>query len=380
MEVEGEEETAPMAWQQDRLLAILEQTSDLIVTADLDGRITYMNRACRLRLGIAFDAEVEGLTLRDGHPPEAAGRLVSDAVPLAIERGIWRGESLCIDRMGIEFPVSLIVIAHRDETGTVQYFSSIARDISAEKEAARRSTEEAKAMRFVVEAATDAIWTWDLQQDRIYWSPEVCALLDLDPAAFPIPLAVMMEQVHPEDEEGCRRAMVAHLEEGAPFDFEVRLRHGKGGYRTMACHGKALRDGGGRPVRMAGSMRDVTDQKAADAHLRQSERKYRQLIEMTGTGYLILDEDGAVLDANSRFLEMSGRTAISDVLGRNAFDWLLPRNLGTDSGQVLSDGFVRNLEVDCHRPDGSTIALVLNASMTRENGARRMIALCREAR
>jgi len=380
MEDAGERVETPLEHQRDQLLAILEQTSDLIATADLDGQITYMNRACRLRLGIPFDAEVEGLTLRDGHPPEAARRLVNDAVPIAIERGIWRGESLCIDRTGAEFPVSLIVIAHRDETGTVQYFSSIARDISAEKAAALRSAEEATAMRFVVEAATDAIWTWDLQQDRVYWSPEICALLDRDPEAFPIPLAAMMEQVHPEDEERCRAAMVAHFEAGAPFDLEVRLRHGKGGYRTMTCHGKALRDGGGRPVRMAGSMRDVTNQKAADAHLRQSERKYRQLIEMTGTGYLILDEEGVVLDANSRFLEMCGRTAISDVLGQNAFDWLLPRNLGTDSGQVLSDGFVRNLEVDCHRPDGSTVPLVLNASMTREDGARRMIALCREAR
>ncbi len=379
MEDEEEKSATPMERQRDSLLAILEQTSDLIATADLDGHITYMNRACRLRLGIAFDAEVEKLTLRDGHPPEAAKHLVSDAVPMAIERGIWRGESVCIDRTEAEFPVSLIVIAHRDETGTVRYFSSIARDISAEKEAARRSAEEATAMRFVVEAATDAIWTWDLRQDRIYWSPEVCALLDLDPAAFPIPLTAMMELVHPEDEADCRRAMVAHFDEGEPFDVEVRLRHGKGGYRTMVCHGKALREKG-RPVRMAGSMRDVTDQKAADAHLRQSERKYRQLIEMTGTGYLILDEEGAVLDANSRFLEMSGRTAISDVLGQNAFDWLLPRNLGMDSGQVLSDGFVRNLEVDCRRPDGSTVPLVLNASMTRENGARRMIALCREAR
>ena len=59
MEDREEEAEVPMVRQRDRLLAILEQTSDLIATADLDGRITYMNRACRLRLGIPFDAEVE---------------------------------------------------------------------------------------------------------------------------------------------------------------------------------------------------------------------------------------------------------------------------------------------------------------------------------
>ena len=68
------------------------------------------------------------------------------------------------------------------------------------------------------------------------------------------------------------------------------------------------------------------------------------------------------------------------MLGQNIFDWLSLEGLGENSGQVLSDGFVRELKVDCRRPDDSSVPLVLNVSMTRENGARRMIALCREVR
>lgn len=114
--------------------AIFEQTTDYVVQLDKHGRLSYMNPAARRRTGVGQDAPVTHFTIADFMPPATLVRLQETIVPTAAARGIWVGESdICGAHPADVFPVSHMVIAHRDKAGKIERFSGIMRDISEAK-------------------------------------------------------------------------------------------------------------------------------------------------------------------------------------------------------------------------------------------------------
>jgi len=105
-----------------------------VVQLDKHGRLSYMNPAARLRTGVAQDAPVTHFTMADFMPPATLLRLRETIVPTAVSRGVWVGESdICGAHPADVFPVSHMVIAHRDKAGKIERFSGIMRDISEAK-------------------------------------------------------------------------------------------------------------------------------------------------------------------------------------------------------------------------------------------------------
>ena len=62
----------------------------------------------------------------------------------------------------------------------------------------------------------------------------------------------------------------------------------------------------------------------AEAALQESEAQYRTLIETTGTGFVILDEQGRVVDANPEYVRMTGRNELAEIQGRPVTEWTAP--------------------------------------------------------
>jgi diguanylate cyclase (GGDEF)-like protein/PAS domain S-box-containing protein len=134
------------------LSAIFDSTTDFVVQLDSKGRLTYMNPAARQRTGVALNAPIEHLTMADFNPPQTLGRLMSEIVPTALANGVWVGESQVWDAGRREFPVSHMVIAHRDKHGQVEYFSALMRDISAAKATEQALQESEARLRTVADA------------------------------------------------------------------------------------------------------------------------------------------------------------------------------------------------------------------------------------
>ena len=128
--------------QRELLVAILEETSDFVGTADPKGRILYINRGGRRLCGLPDDADVSQCSLGDFHPEWALERIMGEGIPDAIRHGVWRGRTAVRTRDGREVPVSQVIVAHRNAEGEVTYVSTIIRDIS-ELLAAERASREA---------------------------------------------------------------------------------------------------------------------------------------------------------------------------------------------------------------------------------------------
>ena len=126
---------------------------------------------------------------------------------------------------------------------------------------------------------------------------------------------------------------------------------------------------------------EVAERREAVRSLQESEEKYRRLIETTGTGYVILDDRGRVIDANREYAELTGRQEVEEVIGHNVLEWTAPHDLERNAAEVrkcIEQGFVRNLEIDYLTPSGQVIPIEINATVLRTSDAFRILTLCRD--
>lgn len=126
-----------------RHVAIIEATSDLVGMYWSDGRLSYINRAGRLMLGIGEHEDVTKIRVDDIYTEWAAKLLNDVAATTALARGVWTGETALQPRQGEPIQVSQIVLAHRRPEGAVEFMSTIARDITTIKKLEARLREEA---------------------------------------------------------------------------------------------------------------------------------------------------------------------------------------------------------------------------------------------
>jgi diguanylate cyclase (GGDEF)-like protein/PAS domain S-box-containing protein len=143
----------------------------------------------------------------------------------------------------------------------------------AAERAARRRAEEAlrtSEERYALAArgANDGLWDWDLTADKVYLSPRWKSMLGWGDEEVGDDPREWLDRVHPEDMAALRARLESHLEGSTDhFESEYRIAHRDGGYCFMLSRGLAVRDGAGKPVRIAGSQTDITQRKAAEQQL-----------------------------------------------------------------------------------------------------------------
>ncbi len=116
---------------RDRMIAILESTTDMVGTADPDGRCTYLNRAGRDLLGMGPEQDISTTHISEFHAPDGAAS--AEAIATAVRQGVWRGETVLLSRGGKRIPVSQVIIAHKNPGGKLEFISTVVRDISGQK-------------------------------------------------------------------------------------------------------------------------------------------------------------------------------------------------------------------------------------------------------
>ncbi len=125
---------------------------------------------------------------------------------------------------------------------------------------------------------------------------------------------------------------------------------------------------------------DITHRREWEEELCRSEERYRSLIETTGTGYVVLDMEGRVLDANDIYVKLTGRKSLDEIRGKSVTEWTAPYDLERNAAEVrncVETGSVRGLRVDYVHPDGSIQPIEVQASVVESDGEKRILTLCR---
>ncbi len=109
---------------------------------------------------------------------------------------------------------------------------------------------------------------WELEADGAAWcSPRVGELLGFAADEFDSDTNFLRMFLHPDDAHPVAVAAQAHFQQELPYDVEIRLRTCSGTYRWYRARAIAERDTDGRPLRLSGSLQDITDARAAHEEL-----------------------------------------------------------------------------------------------------------------
>ncbi len=169
---------------------------------------------------------------------------------------------------------------------------------------ALRVSEERFAL--AMQGSNEGLWDWDMQADTLYWSPRFKELLGYHPDELDVSFEVFESLMHPDDSERVGAAIDAHLKERVPYDVEERLRTKSGEYRWLRARGQALWDEGGNPVRMTGSIADITERKQAEEALRVSEERFALAAQGSNDGLWDWDIQNETLYWSPRLKELLG--------------------------------------------------------------------------
>jgi PAS domain S-box-containing protein len=198
-----------------------------------------------------------------------------------------------------------------DQHGRFRGYRGMGRNITERKriEEALRLSEERYAR--AMEAAHEGHWDWNMITDEIFVSPRMKEMFGFAPdREFASRTEFFaLQPFHPEDRERLKATVQTALSGPAPhYEMDYRVLLPGGETRWLHSRGKVFRDAWGRPVRISGSVMDITERNIAEEALRRSEERWRAIFENSAIGVALTDLSGRFLATNSAYQKMLGYT------------------------------------------------------------------------
>lgn len=132
---------------------------------------------------------------------------------------------------------------------------------------------------FALEGVGDGLWEWDLQADEVLLDNTCWRMLGYvrGQPETDVRAALSSWKTHmvPEDYPSVRQAMEDHVREELPLDSEFRLKHRDGGVIWVRCRGNLQRNGAGQPVRVLGTLQEITEKRKAQMRQEEELRRLR---------------------------------------------------------------------------------------------------------
>ena len=118
-----------------------------------------------------------------------------------------------------------------------------------------------------IQASGDVVYEWNLASDQIAWLGETGRLFEPPRKGPPATGDELASYLHPDDLRSRQKALGDHLKRGLTYDVEYRLRTADGGFHWVHDRGAVDASHGGAVLKLAGTLRLVTDRKEREAHL-----------------------------------------------------------------------------------------------------------------
>lgn len=199
-------------------------------------------------------------------------------------------------------------------------------------------------------------WEWDIPVNHSTWSTELYRIYGLPPGT-PAGYTEFMDRVHPEDRERIGRIIAVGLEQRRPsFEYECRIVRPDGDVRHILNRHVVTLDSSLQPVRMAGTVLDITDRRRAELALAASERYHRELVENSSDLVTIVSATG-VIEYMSPSVQRVLGYAQGELVGRSVFGCIhsddAPSVLAALRRDLAEPGVPNTVELRFRHRDGS---------------------------
>lgn len=257
-----------------------------------------------------------------------------------------------------------------DEAGLPCRFMGMQTDISERKAVELALVQERQRLAEVQALAQMGGWEWDIASGGLWWSDETFRIFGLEPGECSPTLEAFTLRIHPDDRGRVQAAIDESLRDRRPYQVDHRIQRPDGGIRYVQERGNPLFDAQGTPVRMLGTVQDITARKRVEDAMAESEARYRSLVAAMAEGVVVQDARGVITFCNDAACQILG-VSRAQMLGLDSLDscWQAIREDGTSlSGAEHPATLARATGQPVDRvvmgvlhPDGSRVWLNVNA-------------------
>lgn len=335
----------------------------------VDGVFTFINKAGAEILGYSSPEEVIGTKVKNIYvDPEDRRRLCEK-----LEKdGVWREfVSLCRRKSGESFYAERTSNMLRDEKGNPVAIYGVFRDISERKKAEQEIAESEKRYRLLFDSLKDGVYQSEPEVDGTFiWINRAGAeILGYKSPEEVIGMKVKDIYVNPDD----RIRVVEKLSKEGVWKGFVSFCKRKNGERFyMERTSNLVTDEKGKPVRIDGIFRDITERKKLEEELQESERHHRQLLNSLKEGIYQCEpaEDGVFTWINQAGAEILGYSSPEEVIGTKVKDvYVNPEDRKELVEKLEKEGVWRDFTSYCKRKNGERFISERTCNLVRdENG------------
>ena len=336
----------------------------VLLTRQADGLISEANQYFEMLFGWPVADAIGRTTLELGlwRDPEQRALLVK-----ATQR---KGEPMTME---VQFCASNGQIhdgtlsAQKVELEGEAYLISTFLDTTERKNAEQALKDSQERLDLALDSAQLGTWDWHIPSGMLYGSARAAQLHGLDPAPLHESFDAFFEGMSDADREGMRNAYRSLREgPGGNYQLTYRVLMEDGSPRYLESRARLYRDESGHPLRMAGTLLDITDQVEREQRLTASEEKFASLFQASPDPICVTDlESGAFIEINPAFTQTFGFTA-AEVIDRSAEQI----GLWDDSSkrlqrieQVIREQALSNVAVVVHHKDGQSLTCVISSRL-----------------
>jgi PAS domain S-box-containing protein len=359
-----------------RIIRLIEGLPEAVLMIDADGRPRFANPLAE---------ELRGRGIKGLGPEVRAGSFSepfhlyvvgtdtlypAERSPIlrALEGEMATANDVEIRRPDGTIPLEISAAPIMDESGAVAYAVVVVRDITERKEAEAALKQAEEKYRDIFENAVDGMFqttpegrflevNTSMARTWGYDSPEEM-IADIED--------VTQRYVPPERRQEFMRLME---EKGMVQGFEARMTRKDGSTMWTSVSARAVRHEDGSVLHYEGTIEDITEQKRAEALLRESEERYRTLVETSPDAITLTDFSLKIITANMRAATMLGFGSVESIEGTSVLDTVSPedkvRAFEEVSGVVQSNRAL-STEFALMRKDGSTFPAEVSISTVRD--------------
>lgn len=253
------------------LSSVIEQSPAAVLITDAEGVIQYVNPMFETTTGYSspeLAGKKPGILKSGVHPPEFYKEMWS-----TITSGRpWRGDICNRKKTGELYWELKNISPIKDSSGKITHYVGIqVEDIERKKaeEKLRRSEERLAEAQKIAHIGN---WEWDMAANEIWWSDEIYRIFGLKRQEFGATYEDYLNSVHPDDRELVRETVNAALNDKSPCKLLHRIVLPGGEVRIVHARAELLLDPSGVPVRMRGTLQDITECKLMEDEIHKTQK------------------------------------------------------------------------------------------------------------
>ncbi len=293
---------------------ITQNTPDLIYVFDLNYRFTYANEALLKMWGRSWDDAIGKGMLEVGYEPWHAQMHEREIDEVIATKKSVRGE--------VSFPhaslgkriYDYILVPVIDHNGKVEAIAGTTRDITHQVEAYKQVEESEQRLNLVLQASELGTWELNLKTKEPTYSKRYLEILGGYKEDIKLSHAEILQHLHPDDFLIREKAFKEAITTGY-LHYEARLIWNDKSIHWMEGRGKFFYDEENKPLKLIGTIRDITEEKNHEEELKKSEEQFKVLADQAPMWVWLTDKEVNILYTNPEVLKFLGIAHYTEFTG-----------------------------------------------------------------